>query len=64
MELCEKEYEKLKKECINNIVNHYRNDHNNMNKLLKSLKYYLIGKEDSDDDIKLINDYLQSLTNI
>jgi|TARA_B110000483_G_scaffold133952_1_gene160323 hypothetical protein len=64
MELCETEYKKLKQECVINILNHYKSDHKNIKELLKTLKYYLLDKEDSLHDIKLINEYLHYLSNI
>lgn len=58
MEITKEDYLNLRKQCISNIMKYSIKKEPNIKTALEQLKLYLKDKQDSDNDIKLLNEYL------
>lgn len=58
MEITKDDYLYLRKQCINNIMTYSMKKNPSIKIYLEELKKYLKGKQDSEEDIKLLDEYL------
>jgi hypothetical protein len=58
MEISKEEYLKLRKNCIHNVMNYSMKTNPKIKVYLEEIKMYLKGKKDSENDIKLLDEYL------
>lgn len=58
MEISKEEYLKLRKNCIHNVMSYSMKTNPKIKVYLEEIKMYLKGKKDSENDIKLLDEYL------